>query len=110
MASVRDRRGIVVNLGACLPSAGCLGLGTGLTPHPLFTWLALLPALALALRAPARTAALVVFTAWLLGETNEWTYLTGQIGMPVGLVITFFLGFAAPAAGWTSPAPRVDCC
>ena len=75
---------------AALASAALLWAGTGLHPHWWLTWLAPIPPLLFARRAPWWAAALVAFTAWFTGECNMWGYLHGLIGIPSPFVIALF--------------------
>ncbi|MGC7100201.1 nitrilase-related carbon-nitrogen hydrolase [Amycolatopsis lurida] len=64
-------------------SALLLYLGTGPTPVPAMTWLALLPVLLLALRRPAAVAA---FAAGAVGTAHSWAYFLGSDSIPVAVV------------------------
>ncbi len=80
MASTRDRAALAGLAAAA--SGAALHFGTGLHPLPWLTWVAIIPVLAAALRLGWLGAACAAFAAWLSGELNQWTYLTGDIGMP----------------------------
>jgi len=71
--------------------------GTGLTPLWWCAWLAPLPVLLLASRAPAGVAFGSAFAAWLLGETGLWTYYTArdQLDQPVPLAVGILAALAA---------------
>ena len=72
---------------AVLLSAAALWKGTGLDPQWELTWLAPVPVLAFALRAPASAAALASLAAWTLGGLNLWHYYRGILGVPLPVVL-----------------------
>lgn len=61
-------------------------LGNGLHPHWWLTWIAPLPALWLAPRVGRLRAASAAFAGAALGSLNQWTYLHGYIGLPLGVI------------------------
>ncbi|GHJ48937.1 apolipoprotein N-acyltransferase [Catellatospora sp. TT07R-123] len=79
MASKRDRAALAA---AALASGAALYFGTGLRPLAWLTWIAVIPVLLAAPRLGRLGAALAAAAAWLIGTLNEWTYLTGDLGMP----------------------------
>lgn len=68
-------------------SGALLFLGTGLHPVWWSLWLAPVPILALAPRLRRRTTFLLASIAWLIGEMNQWKYLTGGIQLPLPLIV-----------------------
>lgn len=68
-----------------------LYFGTGLHPIWYLTWLAPIPVLLFAARAPAWGAILGAFLAWLAGGMNEFVYAHGVIGLPLAIVIPFLV-------------------
>jgi apolipoprotein N-acyltransferase len=54
-------------------------------------WLAPVPVLAVAPRLRASGAFLLGSFAWLIGEMNQWNYVTHEIEMPLQIVILFFV-------------------
>ena len=72
---------------AVLLSAAALWLGTGLDPEWGATWLAPLPVLAFALRAPALATGVAALAAWVLGGLNLWHYYRGILGVPLPVVL-----------------------
>ncbi len=86
---------------AVLLSAAALWYGTGLEPVWGLTWLAPLPVLAFALRAPALAAAVAAFAAWVLGGLNLWHYYRGVLGVPLPVVL---LAITLPAIAFAGLA------
>ncbi|MEO8044292.1 MAG: nitrilase-related carbon-nitrogen hydrolase [Spartobacteria bacterium] len=80
-------RNVLLALAAGGVSGALLFLGTGL--HPLWwsLWLAPVPILALSPRLRARTTFLLASVAYLIGEMNQWNYLTGGIQLPLALIV-----------------------
>jgi len=76
---------------ACLASAALLSLGTGLHPIWWALWLAPIPALAIASRLRGSVAFLLGAIVWLIGETNQWNYVTNEIELPLPIVILYFV-------------------
>ena len=76
--------------GKWLAAAGLTALawwfGNGLHPHWWLTWLAPLPVLWLATRVHWFRAALASLAGAALGGLNQWTYLHGYIGLPLGVI------------------------
>ena len=85
---------------AALLSAAALWHGTGLDPRWALTWLALVPVLAFALRAPAPAAAVAAFAAWALGSLNLWQYYRGVLGVPLPVVLAAII---VPALAFAGP-------
>ncbi len=75
-------------------SGALLWLGTGLSPHPWAVGVAALPVLVASLRRTRPTTAVAAGLAWLLGTTNQWSYLHQQLEMPLALLAAFTLGTA----------------
>src|SRR5438046_886885 len=81
------RRGnVLLVIAAGLSSAALSYLGTGLHPMWPLLWLAPIPLLAIAPRLRASAAFLLAFVAWLIGEMNQWNYLTRAIDLPLPLI------------------------
>jgi apolipoprotein N-acyltransferase len=80
---------------ALLATALLAYFGTGLHPLWPLLWFAPVPVLTLAPRLGAGRAFLMAFVAWLLGQMNEWRYLTHGIQLPVPLIL---ISFAIAAA------------
>ncbi len=91
MASARERAAAGL---AAAASGTALYFGTGLHPLPWLTWIALIPVLVVAVRLGWLGAAAAAFAAWLAGELNQWTYLTGDIGMPKAAAAAILLAAA----------------
>jgi apolipoprotein N-acyltransferase len=89
----RPRATLVCALALGLAGAGFY-FGTGLAPSAWLIWLAPLPVLLLAPRVSAWAAALVAGGAWLIGEGNEWTYLTGEVGITAARTGRLFVAAA----------------
>jgi len=87
-------RNLLLVVAAGLASAAFLYLGTGLHPIWWLLWLAPVPVLAIAPRLRSSAAFLLGSFAWLIGEMNQWNYVTHEIEMPLQIVILFFV---APA-------------
>jgi apolipoprotein N-acyltransferase len=87
-------RNLLLVLAAGLASAAFSYLGTGLHPIWWLLWLAPVPVLAIAPRLRGSAAFLLGSFAWLIGEMNQWNYVTHEIEMPLQIVILFFV---APA-------------
>ncbi len=96
MRTVRQRLGW--GGAAVLLSAAALWHGTGLDPRWAVTWLAPLPVLAFALRAPAPAAAAAALAAWALGALNLWRYYRGILGVPLPVVL---VAITLPAVAFT---------
>ena len=92
MASRRD--GVLLAVGAFVLSGAAFYFGTGLRPWAGLTWLAPLPVLLVAPRVPGRLAAAAAGGAWLVGQFNEWTYLTRTLDRSVVFVVGLFLASA----------------
>jgi len=77
-------------LGAGLAAAGLTALlwwfGNGLHPVWWLTWLVPLPVLWLAPRVRWPWAALAAFAGAAAGNLNQWNYLHGYIGLPLGVI------------------------
>jgi apolipoprotein N-acyltransferase len=84
-------RNLLLVIAAGVASAAFSYLGTGLHPIWWLLWLAPVPVLAVAPRLRRSAAFLVASDAWLIGETNQWSYLTHEIGVPLKIVILFFV-------------------
>jgi apolipoprotein N-acyltransferase len=82
-------------IAAGLASAILLCLGTGLHPIWWTLWLAPVPVLVIAPRLHGSAAFLLGSIAWLIGELNQWNYVTHEIELPWKIVILYFL---VPAA------------
>ncbi len=85
-----------VNKGLLIVAAGILSatlfyFGTGLRPICWLLWLAPVPVLVVAGRVSARAAFLFATIIWLIGEMNQWNYLTHGIELPLPLILIFLL-------------------
>jgi len=76
---------------AGLVTAALAYLGTGLHPVWWALWLAPIPVLAMAPRFHAATAFLLGAIAWLIGEMNQWNYVTHAIELPLPITVLYFL-------------------
>ncbi len=69
--------------------------GTSLQPHWWMLWVALLPLLWYAGRHRDRRhgvlTAAATFLAWGIGSLNQWSFLRGLVGMPLGIALTICL-------------------
>jgi apolipoprotein N-acyltransferase len=74
-------------LAAVLGTGTLAFFGTGLRPIWPLLWLAPIPVLVVSTRLPGRTAALVAFAAWFLGQTNLAGYLFPVLPPLVALTI-----------------------
>src|SRR6266480_1087133 len=84
-------RNLLLVAAAGLASAAFSYLGTGLHPIWWLLWLAPVPVLAIAPRLRSRAAFVLGSFAWLIGEMNQWNYVTHEIEMPLRIVILFFV-------------------
>jgi apolipoprotein N-acyltransferase len=107
MASNPDRaRTGALAVAAIAATAVLAFVGTGLHPLAWATWLAPLPVLLVAPRLSARAAFAASAFAWLLGGSNEWTYVApilfaGHGGPPFVIrLLAVTLIFAGPAVGF----------
>jgi len=82
---------VILVAAATLISGALLYLGTGLHPVWWLVWLAPIPILAITLRVSGWSAFLLAVLSWLLGELNQWNYLTRVLGLPPLIVTLFFL-------------------
>ena len=87
MALQSDRFALPAWLAATALAAAGWWFGSGLHPLWWLTWLAPLPVLWLAPQVRARWSALAAFIAYALGGLNQWTYLHGYIGLPMGTIV-----------------------
>ena len=87
---MRARNPVLV-IGAGLASAAFAYLGTGLHPIWWLLWLAPVPVLALAPRLHGGAAFLLSSVAWLIGEMNQWNYVTHEIELPLQIIVLFFV-------------------
>ena len=87
MALQSDRFALPAWLAATTLAAAGWWFGSGLHPLWWLTWLAPLPVLWLAPQVRARWSALAAFIAYALGGLNQWTYLHGFIGLPMGMIV-----------------------
>ena len=91
MASLGCARNPVLVIGAGLASAAFAYLGTGLHPIWWLLWLAPVPVLAVAPRLRGGAAFLLSSVAWLIGEMNQWNYVTHEIELPLQIIVLFFV-------------------
>jgi apolipoprotein N-acyltransferase len=80
-----------VALFAAWPAAGLWYFGTGLHPVAALAWLAPLPLLLAAPRLRWGWAAAATFAAYLAGALNERGYLAGDLGLPVPVLLGYYL-------------------
>jgi apolipoprotein N-acyltransferase len=66
-------------------------LGTGLHPIWWALWLAPIPVLAISPRLRGSAAFLLGAIAWLIGETNQWSYVRHEIELPLQITILYFV-------------------
>src|SRR5690348_11379432 len=85
---VRNPR-LVIGVGRA--SAAFAYLGTGLRPIWWLLWLAPVPVLAVAPRLRGGAAFLLSSVAWLIGEMNQWNYVTHEIELPLQIIVLFFV-------------------
>ena len=78
-------------------SAVAVYFGTGLEPVWLLPWIAPIPVLIVAARAPAWSAFAVAFAAWAVGHAHFWPFLRGALHVPVAIVVVIIV---APAIGF----------
>jgi apolipoprotein N-acyltransferase len=87
---------IVVALISVAVSVPLIWGGTGLHPRWWMLWIALVPLLWFAGRHRDRVHGAFAFAAvciaWFVGNLNEWSFLRGLIDLPLGLVLTIFVG------------------
>jgi apolipoprotein N-acyltransferase len=76
---------------AVLVSAVFAYLGTGLHPIWWALWLAPIPVIAIAPRLQGSAAFLLGAIVWLIGEMNQWTYVTHEIELPLHITILYFV-------------------
>jgi apolipoprotein N-acyltransferase len=76
---------------AGLVAAAFSYLGTGLHPIWWALWLAPIPVLAIAPRFHWSAAFLLGAIAWLIGEMNQWNYVTHAIELPLPITVFYFL-------------------
>jgi apolipoprotein N-acyltransferase len=92
MAPVLNRpRLIVAAAGALALSAVGYYFGTGLKPVWWVAWLAPLPLLLFAYRAPALSAAALAFGARVLGGLNAWTFFRTNLEIPLPAAVVLLL-------------------
>jgi apolipoprotein N-acyltransferase len=84
-------RNLLLVVAAGLASAAFAYLGTGLHPIWWLLWLAPVPVLAVAPRLHGGAAFLLSSVAWLIGETNQWNYVTHEIELPLQIIVLFFV-------------------
>jgi apolipoprotein N-acyltransferase len=76
---------------AGLISAAFAYLGTGLHPIWWALWLAPIPVLAIAPRLRGSAAFFLGAIVWLIGEMNQWKYVTHEIELPPHITILYFV-------------------
>src|SRR6266478_5706635 len=84
-------RNLFLVIAAGLLSAAFAYLGTGLHPIWWLLWLAPVPVLAIAPRLDGAAAFLLSSVAWLIGEMNQWNYVTHEIELPLQIIVLFFV-------------------
>src|SRR5437879_4437603 len=83
---VRSRKLFLITL-AGLVSAAFAYLGTGLHPIWWALWLAPIPVIAIASRLHGSAAFILGAIVWLIGEMNQWKYVTHAIELPPHITI-----------------------
>src|SRR4029077_18062465 len=78
-------------IGAAITSAALFYFGTGLHPIWWMLWLAPVPVLAIAPRLHGSAAFFLGAIVWLLGEMNQWKYVTHAIELPPHITILYFV-------------------
>src|SRR5450432_3440637 len=76
---------------AALASAALFYLGTGLRPICWLLWVAPVPVLMIAARLRAGVAFLLAAVTWLIGEMNQWNYLSHGIELPLPIIMFVLL-------------------
>jgi apolipoprotein N-acyltransferase len=66
-------------------------LGTGLHPICWLLWVAPVPVLMIAARLRAGVAFLLAAVTWLIGEMNQWNYLSHGIELPLPIIMFVLL-------------------
>jgi len=87
---MRSRKLFLITV-AGLASAAFAYLGTGLHPIWWALWLAPIPVLAIASRLHGGTAFFFGAIVWLIGEMNQWNYVTHAIELPPHITILYFV-------------------
>ncbi len=87
---MRSRELFLVTV-AGLVSAAFAYLGTGLHPIWWALWLAPIPVLAIAPRLHGSAAFFLGAIVWLIGEMNQWKYVTHEIELPPHITILYFV-------------------
>ena len=80
-------RHLITGVAATLASGILFYFGTGLHPIWYLTWLAPIPVLLFASRAPAWAAFVAALLAFLLGNTNMFVYAHNIIGLPLLILV-----------------------
>jgi apolipoprotein N-acyltransferase len=84
-------RRLNLTIAAGLVSAAFAYLGTGLHPIWWALWLAPIPVLAIAPRLHGSAAFFLGAIVWLIGEMNQWKYVTRAIELPPHITILYFV-------------------
>ena len=87
---MRSRKLFLITV-AGLVSAAFAYLGTGLHPIWWLLWLAPIPVLAIAPRLHGSAAFFLGAIVWLIGEMNQWKYVTHEIELPPHITILYFV-------------------
>ena len=87
---MRSRKPFLITV-AGLVSAAFAYLGTGLHPIWWLLWLAPIPVLAIAPRLHGSAAFFLGAIVWLIGEMNQWKYVTHEIELPPHITILYFV-------------------
>jgi apolipoprotein N-acyltransferase len=82
---------VILAVVAALLSGLLFYFGTGLHPIWWLVWLAPIPILTITYRVSGWTAFLLGALSWLLGEFNQWNYVTRVLGLPPVVIALFFL-------------------
>src|SRR5213079_390277 len=84
-------RKFLLVVAAGVVSAAFAYLGTGLHPIWWALWLAPIPVLSIASRLHGSTAFFFGAIVWLIGEMNQWKYVTHAIELPPHITILYFV-------------------
>jgi len=87
---MRSRKLFLITV-AGLVSAAFAYLGTGLHPIWWLLWLAPVPVLAISPRLHGSAAFFLGAIVWLIGEMNQWKYVTHEIELPPQITILYFV-------------------
>src|SRR5438874_13428431 len=84
-------RKFLLVVAAGVVSAAFAYLGTGVHPIWWALWLSPIPVLAIAPRLHGSTAFFLGAIVWLIGEMNQWNYVTHAIELPPHITVLCFV-------------------